>query len=48
MYVNDNNTTYFDSFAVKHIPKEIKKFSGNKNIGANIYRMQASNSMMCG
>ena len=25
LYVNDNNVTYFDSFGVEHIPKEIKK-----------------------
>ena len=30
LYVNDNNVTYFDSFGVEHIPKEIKKFIGNK------------------
>ena len=24
LYVNRNNATYFDSFAVEHIPKEIK------------------------
>ena len=28
----------FDSFGVEHIPKEIKKFVGNKNIKTNIYR----------
>ena len=40
-YVNDNNVTYFDSFGVKHIPKEIKKLIGNKNVITNIYRIQA-------
>ena len=24
LYVNDDNITYFDSFGVEHIPKEIK------------------------
>ena len=24
-YVNNNNITYFDSFRVKHIPKEFRK-----------------------
>ena len=24
LYVDDNNITYFDSFGVEHIPKEIK------------------------
>ena len=28
--------TYFDSFGVDHIPKEIKKFVGNKNVITNI------------
>ena len=32
LYVNDNNVTYFDSFGVEHIPKEIKKFTGKKNV----------------
>ena len=36
LYVNDNNVTYFDSFGVEHILKEIKKFIGNKNIMTNI------------
>ena len=29
LYVNDNKITYFDSFGVEHIPKEITKFIGN-------------------
>ena len=32
LYVHDNNVTHFDSFGVEHIPKEIKKFIGNKNV----------------
>ena len=39
---------YFDSFGAEHIPKEIKKFIGNKNIITNIYRIQAYSSIMCG
>ena len=31
---------YFDSFGVEHIPKEIKKLIGNKNIITNICRIQ--------
>ena len=38
---------YFFSFGVGHIPKEIKKFIGNKNITTNIYRKQAYISSMC-
>ena len=41
LYVNDNNATYIDSFGVDHIPKEIRKFIGNKNVITNIYRIQA-------
>ena len=48
MYVNDNNVTYFDSFEVEHIPKEIRKFIGNKNILRNIYRIQTYDSIICG
>ena len=48
LYVNGNNITYFDRFGIEHIPKEIKKFIGNKNIIANIYRIQGYISIMCG
>ena len=57
LYVNNNTITYFDSFGIEHIPKEIMKFIGNeqsssakarnKNIIANIYRIQAYDSIMC-
>ena len=48
VYVNNKTVTYFDSFGVEHIPKEIKKFINNKNIIANIFRIQAHDSVMCG
>ena len=41
LYVNSNNIVYFDNFGVEHIPKEIKRFIGNKNIIINIYRTQS-------
>ena len=41
LYVNGSNVICFDSFGVEHIPKEIKIFLGNKNIIANICRVQA-------
>ena len=31
LYVLNNDVTYFDSFGVEHIPKEIKAFIRNKN-----------------
>ena len=48
LYVNAENATYFNSFGVEHIPKEIKKFIGNKNTITNIYRKHAYDSIMCG
>ena len=48
LYVYNNDVTYFDSFRVEHIPKEIKKFISDKNIKTNIFRIQAYDSIMCG
>ena len=56
LWFNNNNVTYFDSFGVEYIPKEIKAFINrslssalwNKNTIANIFRIQAHNSIMCG
>ena len=45
--MNGTNIIYFDSFGVEHIPKEFKKFIGNKNMITNIYRIQAYNSIIC-
>ena len=39
---------YFDSFGVEHVPEEINEFVGSKSIKANIFRIQANNSVMCG
>ena len=57
-YVNNKGVTYFDSFGVEHILKEIMKIisnkqsysakTRNKNIITNIYRIQAHDSIMCG
>ena len=58
LYVNNKTVTYFDSFGVEHIPKEIMKFicneqsssakARNKKIITNIYRIQSYDSIMCG
>ena len=48
LYGIAENVTYFDSFGVEHILKEIRKFIGNKNITTNIYRIQAYDSVICG
>ena len=46
--VTNNEVIYFDSFGVAHVPEEIKEFIGNKNVKANVFRIQAYNSIMCG
>ena len=48
LYVNNKTVTYFDSFGIEHISKEVKKIVNNKNIIANIFRIQAYDSIMCG
>ena len=47
LYINNKTVTYFDSFGIEHISKEIKKLI-NKNIIANIFRIQVYDSVMCG
>ena len=48
LFCRKSEIGYFDSFRVEHVPEEIKKFVGNKNIKANIFRVQSNNSIMCG
>ena len=48
MYVKNNEVIYFDSFGVEHIPNEIEKFIGNKDIKTIIFRIQTHKSVMCG
>ena len=48
LYVKVDNVTYFNSCGVEYITKEIRKFIRNKNIIANICRIQAYDSVMCG
>ena len=46
--VNNNDVTYFGSFRVEHIPKEIKTFIDRSlSITTNIFRIQAYDSTMC-
>ena len=46
LYVNTKTVIYFNSFGVEYIPKDIKKFINNKNIIANIFRIQAYDLIM--
>ena len=57
LFVKTIEVIFFDSFGVEHIPKEINKFidttkssslERNKKIKANIFRIQAYDSIMCG
>ena len=53
LYVNNKTVTYFDSFGIEHIPKEVKNIIGNRNIISNICRIQNCriqnyDSIMCG
>ena len=45
LYLNVN-VTYFDSFVVEYIPKEIKNLIRNKNVVKNNYVIQANDSIM--
>ena len=46
-YGNAENVTHFDSFGVEHIPKEFRKFIGNKKFITSIYKIQEYGSTMC-
>ena len=46
LYYITSEIVYFNSFGVEHAPEEIKEFMGNKNITANIFRVQANNLVM--
>ena len=48
LFCNRNETVYFDRFGVEHVPENVKEFVGNKSIIANIFRVQANDSVMCG
>ena len=48
LFVKPKYKVYFDSFGIEHIPKEIEHAIGNKKIKANIFRIQAYDSIMCG
>ena len=48
LYVNNRGVLYLNSFGIEHISKEVKTFVNNKNIIANIFRIQSYDSVMCG
>ena len=49
MYTHNNNVTYFDSFPVEQIPKEIKAFIDRPfSITTNVFKIQSYDSIICG
>ena len=48
LYALNKDVTYFDSFGVEHIPKEITIFIEKSTVVTNNFRIQAFNSVMCG
>ena len=46
LYISNNNATYFDSFGIEHIPKDIKTFINKSTIVTDIFRIEASDSMI--
>ena len=46
MYKLNNNVSYFESFGVKQIPEDVKKFIDNSTVLPNIFRIQAYDSIM--
>ena len=48
LFSKRSETVYFDSVVVEYVPKEIKKFIEHKSMKANIFRIQANNSILCG
>ena len=44
--LKNNEVIYFDSFGVKHVRKEVKRFIGHKNTKTNIFRIQEDNAIM--
>ena len=48
LFCNRSEIVYLDSFGVEHVSEEIKKFVEKKKKIANIFRVQANNSVMRG
>ena len=47
LFCNKSEAVYSDSFGVEHVFEEIKEFAGNENVIANIFQLQANNSIIC-
>ena len=47
LYALNDNGTYFDGFAVEHIPKEIKIFIDKSIVVTNLFIISAYDSVIC-
>ena len=47
LYVKNNDITYFDSFRVEHIPKEIIKFIGLPSSSALLHKNVIAMLILC-
>ena len=43
LFCKRSEIVYFDSFGIEYVPEEVKGFIENKNIKANIFRVEANN-----
>ena len=48
LFCKKSEIGYFNSFGLEYVTEEVKEFVANNNIKANIFRVQANNSVMCG
>ena len=48
LYALNNNVNYFGSFAVEHIPHQMKIFINKSIIVTNVFRIKAYDPIMCG
>ena len=48
LFCRRSEIVYFNKFGVENVAEEIREFVRNKNVKANIFRVQANNSVMCG
>ena len=46
--MNGDHVTYFHSFGVEYVQKEIRKLIADKNIIKDVYQIQAYDSIICG
>ena len=48
LFYNRNEIVYFDSFDVEQVPEKTEEFVRNKSIIANIFQVQANDSIIFG